>query len=114
MKHKVTFFIAIIVLFTLSGCKKNQQDNWFYIEIKSPVNFDCGVPEIIFLDRQQEAYQIIGDSRGLYVASGLPKVLYPAGTRMYVSIKRPVNNEIIACTTMGPGFPQVLVTAVKQ
>jgi uncharacterized lipoprotein len=114
---KLNFIIILIFFFALSACKKNQQDrqqdSWFQIEIKSPANFDCRVPEIIFLDRQQEAYQIIGDSGGVYVASGLPKVLYPVGTRMYVLIQRPDNDQWLVCTTQGPSYPQVHITSVK-
>jgi hypothetical protein len=114
---KLNFIIILILLFTLSACKKNQQDSqqdsWFHIEIKSPDNMDCRVPEIIFLDRQQEAYQIIGNSRGVYVASGLPKVLYTVGDRMYVLIQRPATNQLLVCTTQGPSYPQVHITSVK-
>jgi hypothetical protein len=114
---KLNLIIILISLFALSACKKNQQDSqqdsWFHIEVRSPVNFDCRVPEIIFLDRQQEAYQIIGNSRGIYVASGLPKVLYPVGTRMYVSIQRPAADQVLVCTTMGPSYSQVHIASVK-
>ncbi len=117
MKHY--FIITLISLFILSACKKSPQDsqgdNWFNIEIRTSANFDCKVPEIIFLDRQQEAYQIIGDSRGIYLAFGLPKVLYPVGTRLYVSIERPAASQQLVCTTMGPGaiWSQVLIKSVK-
>ena len=112
---KLNFIIILIFLFALSGCKKNKQDSWFHIEIKSSSNFDCKVPEIFFLDRQQEAYQIIGDSRGVYLASGLPKVLYPVGTRMYVLIERPDASQQLVCTTMGPmpTWSQVLIKSLK-
>jgi hypothetical protein len=110
---KLNFIIILLFLFAISGCKKAQQDIWFHIEIKSSSNFDCKVPEIFFLDRQQEAYQIIGDSRGVYVASGLPKVLYPVGTRMFVSIQRPGNSQSLVCTTQGPSLAQVLIIAIK-
>ena len=114
---KKNLLIILIFVFSPGGCKKDKKTDaggdWFLIEVRNTSNFDCRVPEIIFLNRQQEAYQVIGDSRGVYIATGLPKVLYPAGTKMYVSIQKPTSSDVIACTTMGPSFPQVHITAIK-
>ena len=114
---KKNILIILFFGFLLAGCKKDKQTNaggdWFLIEVRNTSNLDCRVPEIIFLNRQQEAYQIIGDSKGVYIATGLPKVLYPAGTQLYVSIQKPVMSDMIICTTMGPSYPQVQIKAVK-
>jgi hypothetical protein len=108
-------FIILIVSVSICACKKNTQDNgdWFQIEIAVQKDNDCGLPDIIFLSRQTEAYQVIGDNRGMYVALGLPKVNYPVGTKMYVSIRQPSANEIVACTAMGPLWTQVFIKEVK-
>jgi len=108
--------IILLSLIIISACKKQpvrENTDWFQIEVVAPSNLDCGVPEIIFLDRQQEAYQIIGDSWGRYLALGLPKVYYPVGTRMYVAIHRPTANEAMICTTRGPSFPGVTIENIK-
>ena len=102
--------------FIVTSCKKKNEkpiDDWFQIEIVSSRNFDCDAPDIIFLDRQQDAYQIIGDSRGRYIALGLPDVIYPVGTKLYVSIRRPVANEGILCTHMGPSWSGVVIERIK-
>ena len=93
--------------------QKAPEEKWFLIEVKASANLDCGIPEIVFIDRKEEAYQIIGDNRGVYVASGLPKVLYPAGTRMYVTIQKPDAAQVVICTTMGPSWNQVQINSVK-
>jgi hypothetical protein len=113
MKTIVTILISFIII---SACKKEKTPeitDWFQIEIVASNNIDCGVPEIIFLSRQQEAYQVIGNSWGRYLAIGLPKVLYPVGTRMYVAIHRPTANDAIVCTTFGPSFPGVAIENIK-
>ena len=112
MKRLVLILIPIITFF---ACKKKAVENpdWFQIEIANPANIDCSFPEIVFLTRKQEAYQIIGDSRGKYVALGLPKVFYPAGTKMNVHIHRPSVNEIAVCTTLGPAWSQVIIDEIK-
>ena len=107
--------MLLMLLTFIVACKKNEEakTNWFEIEIVAQSNIDCGVPEIIFLNRQQEAYEIIGDSSGRYVALGLPEVNYPVGTKMYVFIHRPTVNESIFCTTLGPSWSQVFIESIK-
>ncbi|MFN8252233.1 MAG: hypothetical protein U0V75_10150 [Ferruginibacter sp.] len=111
---KCCFLILVPVLLACS-CKKEKTpaENWFQVEIRSPLNADCRLPEIIFIDKQQEAYAIIGNNGGIYIANGLPKVLYAMGNRLYVNIQRPGAAGSVACTTLGPSLPQVLITAVK-
>jgi len=113
MKTTVIILLSLIII---SACKKKEEQentDWFQIEIVAQRNIDCRVPEITFLSRQQEAYQIIGDSRGRYVALGLPKVNYLLGTKMYVSIHRPTLNEAVVCTTLGPSWSQVFIESIK-
>ena len=108
-------FIILIASITICACKKRVQDNadWFQIEITAQKDNDCGAPDIIFLTRQQEAFQIIGDDKGRYVALGLPKVNYPVGTKMYVAIHRPTASETVVCTAMGPSWAQVFIDKIK-
>ena len=110
---RINLLLLAINFFALASCKKesNVNENWFRIEIKSPSNPDCKLPEIIFVERQREAEEIIGSSSDVYIAEGLPKVLYSAGDRLYVTIQRPVT--VTPCTTMGVTWPHVLITSVK-
>ena len=75
---------------------------------------DCSVPEVIFVSRQQEAYQMLGNSLvNRYVALNLPKVLYSVGTRMQVAIHKPIAAEATICTAMGPSYSQVYIDKIK-
>ena len=87
--------------------------DWFQVEIKAQRNGDCGLPEIIFLDHQSEAYEIIGDKKGTYIAYGLPKVNYQPGDQLTVKIRKPVANELSVCTMMGPTWSWVTITETK-
>lgn len=87
--------------------------DWFQIEIKNQRNIDCSFPEIMFITHQQEAYRIIGNNLGTYVALGLPKVNYPVGTTLFVKMRKPGSNEMVACTTLGTGWSQVYITGIK-
>jgi hypothetical protein len=112
-------FILIFTFFALSSCKKKEQNhpqqnnNWFLIEIKSPSNFDCKIPEIIFLERKQEACNIIGYNSVAFVAAGLPKRVYTTGEKMYVTIQKPDSTNGTFCTTAGIWYPQVIITSLK-
>jgi hypothetical protein len=110
---RINILLLAITFFALASCKKqsNVNENWFRVEIKSASNFDCKLPEIIFVEKQREAEQIIGSSSDVYIAEGLPKILYTAGDRLYVTIQRPVT--VMACTTAGVTWPHVLITSSK-
>lgn len=110
---RINLLLLAVTFFALSSCKKesNSNENWFRVEIKSPSNFDCKLPEIVFVEKQKEAQDIIGSSSDVFIAEGLPKILYNAGDRLYVTIQRPVTET--ACTTMGVTWPHVLITSFK-
>ena len=113
MRKTLLFLITFIAFL---ACKKTESTttDWFEIEIVNQKNIDCFNPEIIFLTRQQEAYQILGNSlNNRYVALGLPKVLYPVGTKLYVSIHSPTSTEMTPCTLFGPTYAQVYIDDIK-
>ncbi len=76
-------------------------------------NLDCGVPGVAFITGINEVKQLLNSSLNIYVATGLPKVYYPTGTRLTVKIKKPEAADAIICTAMGPAFRQVVITEVK-
>lgn len=110
---RTNILLLAVTFFALASCKKesNANENWFQVEIKSPSNFDCKLPEIVFVEKQKEAQEILGSSSDVFIAERLPKILYNAGDRLYVTIQRPVTET--ACTTMGVTWPHVQITSVK-
>ncbi|MEO5562774.1 MAG: hypothetical protein ABIR18_05045 [Chitinophagaceae bacterium] len=115
--RKSLFSLLLILLAT--ACKKPSNSNssqpigLFEIEIKATNNVDCKLPEIAFLTRQQEAYSILGDKRGTYIGLGLPKVLYPVGTKLTVRMRKPNASEALACTAMGISWTHAMITEVQ-
>jgi len=110
MKRFIYFFV-LLIFFT--SCKKEVESNWYTIEIRSSSNFDCHIPEITFLTGGDEVKQLLGSDINIFVATGLPKVLFSPGTQLSVKIKKPETNDFIACTTLGPSYPQVVITEIK-
>jgi hypothetical protein len=111
-------WVLLLALIAISvACRKNAgvstNELFFQVEIKATRNMDCALPEIVFLTNQDKAYDIIGDRKGRYIAYGLPKVNYQAGDKLWVKIRRPVNDEFVLCTTYGPGWAEVTITDVK-
>lgn len=112
MKYFYTFLLLSVLFIS---CRRNGTVNaeWFEIEIKSPQNIDCNQPEIVFITNRDAAYLLLGNDRGTYIALGLPKVNYPAGTRLQVKIRKPLASEEVVCLTLGPGWAQVMITELK-
>ena len=86
---------------------------WFQVQIKAQKNIDCGFPEIIFLSKQEEAYQVIGNNMGTYIALGLPKVNYQVGDKLCVKINKPSGDQDVACTMLGISWAHVFISDVK-
>ncbi len=106
--------IYIFLVFFLGSCSRNQVDNdYFLIEIRNSQNLSCYLPEVTFLTRQQEAYQILGANSSIFIASNLPKVNYAIGTKLNVKIHKPDINETAICNTLGTVPPQVVIDQVK-
>jgi hypothetical protein len=111
-------FPALFILLTIN-CKKPlstnnpQSSQFFQIEIKATSNIDCKQPEIAFLTGQNEAYRILDDKRGVYIGLGLPKVLYPVGTKLTVRIRKPNAAESISCTQIGITWSHAMITEVQ-
>jgi hypothetical protein len=111
-------FLVLLIASGISCRRDNSASytditDWFQIEIKAQRNIDCGLPEIIFLDHQSIAYEIIGDKKGTYIAYGLPKVNYHPGDKLNVKIRKPVEDEFGVCTMMGPTWSWVTITEIK-
>jgi hypothetical protein len=110
-------FLFISLLFLCSACIKDKEvrggETWFQIQIESPHNIDCGFPEISIKTNQAEAYLIIGNDLGRYVALGLPQVNYNAGDMLSVRIRKPVNDEIPVCHALGFGWGQVYIADIR-
>ncbi len=112
---KLFLFLLMGMLF-LSCTKRNDKGDspiYFQVEIRAVQNLDCALPEIIFLTNQKEAYEIIGDNKGIYLAYGLPKVNYQPGDKLWVKIRKLESNEAVLCTTFGPSWSEVRITEVK-
>ncbi|MEJ7672016.1 MAG: hypothetical protein WKF59_04760 [Chitinophagaceae bacterium] len=112
MKRFIYFFV-LIIFFT--NCKKEieVEGNWYTIEIRTSNNIDCGIPEITFLTGINEVKQLLGSRINIYVATGLPKINYQPGTQLMGKIRKPESNDFIACRTLGPSYPQVVITEIK-
>ncbi len=110
MKRFIYFFV-LIIFFT--SCKKEGEGNWYTIEIRTAKNIDCGIPEITFLTGADEVKQLLGSRINIYVATGLPKINYQPGTQLMVKIRKPESTDFISCRTLGPSYPQVVITSVK-
>jgi hypothetical protein len=113
-------FIMVLCGLLITACvRKPMEEEGFNngdvsmmrVEVKTKENPDCHVPEIIFLNGQQKAFAILGDNRGTYLATGLPDSA-DVGDQYNVEIVKPLPNNALNCSSMGPAWAQVHIIQI--
>lgn len=111
---KNSIFILFILVFTIIACTKNNHET-----IDNSPNatvlgkgLDCGNTYLIQFDDDVSGLPQNSWENTFY-ALNLPESYKDAGKRVFVEFREPHNNEWVACTTLGPGYPQVYVTNVE-
>ena len=76
---------------------------------------DCKEYEIKFLLDLEKVIDLFGESviDSVYIAGNLPDDLKTAGLKIVLNIRKPLNSELSACTTMGPTLNWVWITNAK-
>ena len=108
-------FLLLLLIVVFCTCRKGHDTagSEIFFQVEFTGSYTCALPEIIFLTNRDEAYKIIGDSKGIYLAYGLPKVIYQQGDKLWVRIRKPETNELTACITSEPSWSWVTITETK-
>ncbi len=81
------------------------------------LNGDCGVYELKITEGLDNVKAKVGPSviDSFYIADNLPDSLKIPGMNIKLDIRKPQNNELRACTTLGAGFTWIyVVRAMKK
>lgn len=113
---KLTFFTSLFTILLLAGCEK---DETVYTEFHITVSgqgIDCGDLYLIdFHDNLEELYQITGnESWQRCYAYDLDEVFKVQGKELIVKIRKSSEDELFACTTLGPGYPWVKIISAEE
>jgi hypothetical protein len=110
-------FILSILLITLLACQRDTNSSvqpTFEATVQG-IGGDCTLPRLDFGDRTNEVAQTVGTSSAyrLYYALNLPATYWKPGLSLTTTIRQPTTQEQVFCTTMGPGYPVVVVVSAE-
>lgn len=114
----IRYFLVLCTLLSAFGCQRDKDARpKEYEVITHGVGGDCHKPLMTFVDpsQQEEVEQLFVDQSGYggyYYGINLPATL-PAGTSVYVTLRRPKDSELPLCTAMGPVYKVTVVTSYR-
>lgn len=73
---------------------------------------DCGKAFLIQFNDNVSGLPI-NTRDNIFYAINLPEEYKINGMKIKVEFREPFNNEIMVCTAMGPGYPQIYITKVE-
>lgn len=110
--------LAIIILTILFvACDKNEEEiaTDIFEVTTAGIGIDCKLVLIDFKDSDLGRIEKITNSNwGRYQAYKLDKNSFGnAGQTLIVKVRKTLDSELFACTTLGPGYPWVTVLEVQ-
>jgi len=79
-------------------------------------NIDCGLYEIKITQGLESVKSIVGSTstEDIYIAKNLPSELKTNGLKIKLNLRKPKNNELGACTHMGPSYTWIFVIKAEK
>jgi len=118
---KNILFYSMLISFSVSlvSCEKDNDVEISNLEIEGyqfeatvkGKGLDCGDTYLIDLKKLNGES---GIANGTYYADNLPPDLKVAGLKIRLNARKPTDDELYACTTMGPGYSHLIVTDSKK
>jgi len=109
-----TAISILITLFITTSCEKendiNTSEEFQYEATVINKGMDCDETFVISLKKIDDNSEF---EDGTYYADQLGSDFKVPGLKIYLNCREPNENEIYACTHMGPAYPHVIVTDCK-
>ncbi len=111
--------ISVLVLSGILICscdKEGDSDEYpFEAEVLGR-NMDCRIYAVRILSGLSQIQAITGSatSDSIYIAQNLPAELETDGLKIILNVRRPFDNELSACTTLGPSYRWLTVVYAKK
>jgi hypothetical protein len=95
-----------------AGCEKDKDEDQISSDFKFKatvlsMGLDCGDTFTISLENLDSDSDI---EDGIYYADNLPAEYKEEGVLIYLNCREPNEEEVYACTTLGPSYPHIIVT----
>lgn len=75
------------------------------------LGMDCG--DAFLIQFEEKINSLPASSQNIYYEINLPEEYKVAGREILIQFREPQSGEIMVCTAMGPGYPQVVITKVE-
>ncbi|MBJ7879717.1 hypothetical protein [Gelidibacter salicanalis] len=108
---KIIFAVFILNLIIIS-CSKDDMNDEFYDATVLGKGLDCGNLFLIKFNRELPGFPVY-DLENIYYENNLPDTFKIEGKKIKVKVRAPKNDEAVACTTLGTGYPHVYIIEVK-
>lgn len=109
---KQLLVLSILAYSLLAGCEKDKDEDQISSDFKFKatvlsMGLDCGDTFTISLENLDSDSDF---EDGIYYADNLPAEYKEEGVLIYLNCREPNEEEVYACTTLGPAYPHIVVT----
>ena len=110
MKNNI--FIIISLTFIIISCSKDEANNDIFNAKVLGKGLDCGNLFLIKFNNDVSGLPVNNFDNTFY-AINLPEEFKTEGEQIKVEFREPKNDEAMACTTLGIGYPHIYITKVE-
>lgn len=107
MIYKGVVLFGLVLMFTCCSKKINS-----YQAIVIEQGIDCGSSYIIKFDDNVPSLPA-NNSENVFYEINLPEELKVKGKKINVKFREPTDKEIMVCTTLGQGYPQIFIESAE-
>ena len=112
MKKLILILIGLTFIFISCNKNENESDENSFNATVLGKGLDCGNSYLIKFNNDISGLpQNTFDNT--YYEINLPEEYKIEGKQIYVEFREPENGELMICTTMGIGYPQIYITKVE-
>ena len=112
MKRIILIFIGLTFLIISCSEKVTEINEDPFNATVLYQGMDCGKAFLIQFNNNVSGLPM-NTRDNIFYAINLPEEYKINGKKIKVEFREPFNNEIIVCTAMGPGYPQIYITKVE-
>lgn len=118
MKTRLFFILNLLLVgFIFNSCQEDGIVSEYSYEAEViRKNIDCGLYEVKITQGLERVNLIVGSTpvEDIYIAKNLPSELEVNGLKIKLNLRKPEDNELGACTTMGLSYTWIFVTKSEK
>jgi hypothetical protein len=109
---KIIIFIIISLTFIIISCNNDEANDDIFNATVMGKGLDCGDSFLIKFNNVVSGLPVNNFDNTFYEIN-LPEEYKTEGKKIKVEFREPKNDEVMVCTTLGIGYPQIYITKVE-